>query len=165
MHAGLLLPETEASQLQPDLLRTNTSGTMVAALASRRQDHRRDPRLFVLCTTGGGALHVYDFGTDELLPVAVTWDLQDPRILVVQAQVGGASGGACMVLQALVSAWKVGKPQAGASQPEDPPRRLCSPTTTPRPPGRQQAPPPTPSPRPLPAAPALRPLPAACRRR
>jgi hypothetical protein len=66
---------------------------MVAALASRRRDHRRDPRLFVLCTSGGGALHVYDFGAEGLLPVALAWDLQDPRILVVQAQVGGQMGG------------------------------------------------------------------------
>jgi hypothetical protein len=86
--AGLLLPEAEASELQLDLLRANASGTMVAALALRRGDLRRDARLFVRCTSGGGALHVHDFGAQGLLPVAVAWDLEDLRLLVVQTQVG-----------------------------------------------------------------------------
>ncbi len=87
LHTGLLLPGTEAAELQVELLRTNPAGTMVAALASSRRDHRRDPRLFVFCTSAGGTLHMYDFSTDGRCPVSLAWDLADPRMLVVQTKV------------------------------------------------------------------------------
>lgn len=101
--AGLLLPDAEAAELQVQLLRTNPAGTMVAALASSRKDHRRDPRLFVFCTSAGGTLHVYDFSTDGRCPLSLAWDLADPRMLVVQTKVGGqprcVHDAACMRLQ------------------------------------------------------------------
>lgn len=71
-----------------ELLRTNPAGTMVAALACSRKHHRRDPRVFVFSTSGGGTLHTYDLSADGRCPVTLAWDLADPRMLVVQTQVG-----------------------------------------------------------------------------
>jgi hypothetical protein len=88
---GLLLPDSEASQMQVELLRAKPTGTMSAALACSREDRRRAPCPFVFCTSGGGggAVHMCDFSAGGCCLMTLAWDLADAP------HAGGVDMGGC----------------------------------------------------------------------
>jgi hypothetical protein len=95
------MPEGLLQQLEATAICMNSTGTMVAAVATRVQEQAenggnssrcssssdsRDSRLFVYCSETNSCL-LHDFGKDGKVPYICSWDAQDPRLLAVQVQV------------------------------------------------------------------------------